>query len=193
MPTRVFHFYQRHRIVNVNLNIIGGGLLAIALSKFPVLWVTAWIGPEHKLINSIVAAIIDGVADVIIYFGLHWIANHWRPIKPDKASGKPKESFWREATLVQFERLALTPAFYVIAIGGMWGLQHLDMPASWAFVLAFSAAIIMTRLAHTAWCLKTGRFEPIPMDEFRFVKAPKVEDALEDEQDPACKAGPPGN
>ncbi len=194
MPKRVFTFYQRHRIVNVNLNIIGGGLLAIALSKFPVLWVTAWIGPEHKFINSIVAAIIDGIADIIIYFGLHWIANRWRPIKPNKDSDKPDESFWREATLVQFERLALTPAFYVIAIGGMWGLQHLDMPASWAFVLAFSAAIIITRLAHTAWCLKTGRFEPIPLDTFPFFRpraaeaVPTDQTATEPEQDPTERA-----
>jgi len=161
MPGRVFRFYQRHRIVNVNLNVIGAGLLAVLLAKWPVALVTAWIGAEYKLVNSIVAAVIDGVADIVIYFALHWLANHWRPVRPKQEHDKPDApgSFWKNATLVQFERLALTPAFYLVAIGGMWGLQHAGMGASWAFVLSFSAAIVLTRVVHTYWGLRTGRFK----------------------------------
>ncbi len=189
MPKRAFTFYQRHRIVNVNLNIIGAGLLAIALSKLPVLWVTSWIGPEHKLINSLVAAIIDGVVDIALYYMLHWVANHWRPVKVASHDHEPDESFWKNATLVQFERIALTPAFYIIAIGGMWGLQHLGMQASWAFVIAFAGAILCTRIVHTMWGLWSGRFEPIPLDEFRFRRSKTPadsahDDACDDDTDP---------
>lgn len=167
MPGRIFRYYQRHRIVNVNLNIIGAGLLAVAVAKWPVHWVSGWIGAEYKLINSIIAALIDGVADILIYFLLHWVANHWRPFKPQHERDHPDTSFWKNASLVQFERLTLTPAFYVIAIGGMWGLQHAGMRASWAFVLSFSVGLIVTRIAHTYWGLRTGRFQPIPMRSAR--------------------------
>lgn len=163
MTRRVFQLYQRHRIINVNLNAAGAGLLAVIISKIPVLWVANWIGPEHKLVISLAAAVIDGIADVLIFFSLHWIANHWRPIAPRHTLDQPDIGFWRGATIVQFERLMFTPAFYIVAIGGMWGLQLAGMSASWAFVVAFSAGIMTTRTIHTIWCLRTGRFKPVPL------------------------------
>lgn len=172
MAPRLFRFYQRHRIINVNLNIIGAGLLAVAIAKFPVLWLSQLIGEQHKLINSFVAAIVDGIVDIGLYFLLHWIANHWGPAKHDRAARAKRDengniieksaSFWREASLVQFERLTLTPIFYICAIGGMWWLQHEGMNASWAFVTAFSVGLVVTRIIHTWWSLRTGRFEPLP-------------------------------
>lgn len=165
MTRRVFQLYQRHRIINVNLNALGAGLLAILISKVPVLWAAQWIGPEHKLTIAIAAAIIDAIADVLIYFLLHWLANHWRPIKPRHTLDQPDTRFWKNATLVQFERIMFTPAFYIIAVGGMWALQHAGMSASWAFVVAFTAGILTTRAIHTAWCLRTGRFKPVPLSD----------------------------
>jgi hypothetical protein len=164
MARSVWRFYQRHRIVNVNLNIIGAGLLAVAISKFPVLWLSALIGSQHKLINSLAAAVVDGIVDIGIYYALHWIANHWRPIRPRDESDAPDNhaAFWKNASLVQFERLTLTPLFYLIAIPGMWALQHAGWSASWAFVASFSVGLVVTRVVHTAWALKTGRFEPLP-------------------------------
>lgn len=179
MPGRYFQFYQRHRIVNVNLNIIGSGLLAVAIAKWPVHHLSEFIGLEHKLINSVVAALIDGAADIAIYFALHWFANHWRPGSSQREEDKPEDhsKFWRNATLVQFERMALTPAFYVVAIGGMWALQHTGMHAGWAFVFAFSSAIVVTRVAHTVWGLRTGRFQPLPIGHLRHGRAKGGESA----------------
>ena len=114
MAPRIFRFYQRHRIVNVNLNIIGAGLLAVAIAKYPVHLLSLTIGEQHKFINSVVAAVVDGIVDIGLYFVLHWIANHWGPIKHErKTKAKLNEngefieksvSFWRDASLVQFER-----------------------------------------------------------------------------------------
>lgn len=172
MPTRLFQFYQRHRIINVNLNIIGAGLLAVAIAKWPVHHLSEWVGLEHKLINSVIAALVDGAVDIAIYFALHWLANHWRPFKPQRAEDEPEDhaKFWKNATLIQFERIALTPAFYVVAIGGMWALQHAGMHAGWAFVAAFSSAIVVTRVAHTVWGLRTGRFQPLPIGTHRHTR-----------------------
>jgi hypothetical protein len=184
MPRRAFRFYQRHRIVNVNLNIVGAGLLAVIIAKWPVHLVTGWVGEEYKFINSVIAAVIDGVVDIGLYFVLHWVANHWRPTRRGDEHDLPEQSasFWREASLVQFERLTLTPAFYVIAIGGMWGLQHAGMRASWAFVLSFSAGLVVTRIVHTWWGLRTGRFERIPL---RTGPAPMPEEASGTDSDAA--------
>ncbi|MCA9272046.1 MAG: hypothetical protein KDA31_03260 [Phycisphaerales bacterium] len=185
MAPRIFRFYQRHRIVNVNLNIVGAGLLAVAIAKYPVHLLSLWIGPEYKFINSVVAAVVDGFVDIALYFVLHWVANHWGPIQRERnANAKRNDdgelieksaSFWREASLVQFERLTLTPVFYLFAIGGMWGLQHAGMRASWAFVLSFSAGLVVTRVMHTWWALRTGRFEPLPIFNGK-AKAAKAKD-----------------
>lgn len=182
MPSRLFELYQRKRIININVNVIVAGLLAILIAKYPVLLVTEAIGREHKLINSLVAALIDAVADGVIYFLLHWVANHWKP-NPTKEHG-PSRSFWRDASLVQVERLILTPPFYVVAVGGMYALQHADFTPSWSFVISFSAAIVMTRVIHTIWGLKTGRFKdfaPVPGnhpdEDLVIEKAPPAEDA----------------
>lgn len=158
MPRRLFHIYQRNRLVNINFNVIASGLMAIAIAKYPVARLGAWIGPEHKLLITVGAAAIDMFVDVSLYYGLHWIANHWRPSgKLPKAKSR-HGSFFKDATLIQFERAILSPLYYVVAGGLMYVLQHKGIKPSWAFVWAFSSGIFVTRLAHTLWGLQTGRF-----------------------------------
>ncbi len=160
MHDRLFRLYQQHRIININLNVIGAGFLAIALAKWPVHAFSVWVGEQHKLLISVAAALIDGLADIAIYFVLHWVANHWRPLTAQKPGDDDTHpDFWRDASVVQFQRLALTPLFYLVSIGGMYGLQHWGMRASWAFVVAFATAIVLTRIIHTWWGLRTGTFK----------------------------------
>lgn len=164
MPDRLFRLYQQHRIVNINLNVIGAGLIAIAIAKWPVHLVAEWIGAERHLLIALAAAAIDGVVDIGLYFLLHWIANRWRPL-PARSGDRPRRpDFWRDASVVQFQRLALTPLFYVASVGGMFALQHAGMGASWAFVVAFSAAILLTRIVHTWWGLRVGTFRSPPAE-----------------------------
>ncbi len=164
MPRRAFKFYQRKRVVNINVNVFVAGLLSIALAKYPVMLVSAMIGHEHKFIISIAAYVIDTTIDVVLYFGLHWIANHWRPLKPRTPEDEcdlcaDKGSFWKTATFIQAERYLLSPIFYLVAMGGMWLLRHnTDLAVKWAFVISFTAAILTTRVIHTMWGLRTGRF-----------------------------------
>jgi hypothetical protein len=162
MPQRAFKFYQRNRVVNINLNILAAGFLAIALAKFPVMFVGNWIGTEHKLMIAAAAYLIDTVIDVCVYYLLHWVANHWNPNGHlPKNKDRPKSrKFVHDATRIQAERMALVPIFIAIGPGGMWaldrfaGLQH-----SWAFVIAFATAIITTRILHTIWGYRLGTFK----------------------------------
>lgn len=180
MPTftgRVFRLYQRKRIINIHVNAVLAGLLAIALAKMPVLWVSAWVGKEHLLLNSLIAYGIDSVFDIAVYFGLHWVANHWLPTKPKSEADQrhheaPKPHFLSDVFKVQAERMVLVPVFAGVGIGGMWALQHFfQWQTSWAFVAAFVAAIFTTRVLHTLLGLYTGTFidhhkrvigEPVP-------------------------------
>lgn len=166
MPRRAFHLYQRKRVVNINVNVFVAGLFSIAVAKYPVVVISGIIGHEHKLWISIVAYFIDTVIDIFIYFGLHWIANHWRPLKETHIVDKltmPTESrtrnFLVDVGKVQAERFALVPIFAIIAISGMWALQHYgSIKPNWAFVIAFIIAMMITRVIHTFWGYRSGTF-----------------------------------
>ena len=177
MPKRAFHFYQRKRVVNINVNVFLAGIFSIALAKYPVLILSELIGHEHKLAISVMAYIIDTVIDVCLYFGLHWIGNHWNPLKETHIVDKlttPADSrtknFLVDVGKVQAERIALVPLFAAIAISGMWALQHYaEIKPNWAFVIAFVVAMIITRILHTIWGLRSGTFcdeRPTPPAQF---------------------------
>ena len=154
MPTSFFRFYQRHKILNINVNIVAAGLLAILAAKWPVKWVSELFGEAHKVYIVVAAAIIDGIADVLIYYVLHWVANHWRPLKAShkRDTADDHRKFFRNATLVQFERMALTPVYYGVAMGLMYYLaEHRGYSDHWAFVCGFATGIVVTRILHTSY------------------------------------------
>lgn len=164
MLETAFRTYQKRKIININVNVTVAGLLAIAVAKLPVHWVSEWLGPDRRWLIVIAAALIDGIADVIIYYALHWIANHWRPLRKggSKVKGGMGE-FFKHASLVQFERYMLSPVFYIVAMGLMYVLgEYTTMRDSWAFVVGFTTAILTTRVLHTMIGLRTGTFKDGP-------------------------------
>lgn len=168
MPKRAFKLYQRKRIVNINVNILVAGLISIALTKFPIHWISIWIGEDKKFLISVIAYILDTIMDVFVYYALHWFANHWNPRghHPEIDQRSKYKKFAKEATRVQAERAALVPVFMLVAMGGMWALQKYgDIRASWAFVFAFIAAMLVTRVIHTIWGYRTGTFDDNPVPQ----------------------------
>lgn len=96
MPSRILRFYRRNRVVNINVNIIVAGLAAIALAKGPIYLAAPHVkkfAAEHGLRESIsqtvVAAGIDVAFDIVIYFALHWWANHFRKEPAGTATPPP--------------------------------------------------------------------------------------------------------
>ena len=168
MPGRLFRLYQRKRIININVNAVVAGLLAIALAMYPVRWIGDLFEKDQAFLKSLGAYGIDSIFDVAVYFALHWVANHWNPLKPksqqdirhQKAS---KPNYLRDVATVQAERLALVPVFAAVSIGGMWALQRF---VGWdsggmlklAFVMSFITGIVTTRILHTFLGLWTGTF-----------------------------------
>ena len=58
------------------------GLAAVLIAKWPVKFMADWIGEERKFTIALAAYVIDMVVDFMVYFSLHWLANHWKPGKP---------------------------------------------------------------------------------------------------------------
>jgi len=149
------------RIVNVNVNIVLAGVLALPPTLLAV-WIAHRMGVEQGWRISLITFLTDIVADVLVYFALHWLANHWpvlAVIRREDAEGppKPRLSFFRDATLVQVERAALSPLLYLLLLGTQYVLTHEGMHPVPATAIAFALGIGTTRVIHTVWMYKQER------------------------------------
>lgn len=145
------------RVINVNVNIVIAGIMALGITVVVMSLLTR-MGLENKYAITGLTFLVDLVADVLVYYGLHWFANHM-PI------GLPKRitpayanlSFLRDATLVQFERAILSPVLYTIALG----LQHTLLQMGWgveaATAIGFGVGIASARSLHTMWMVRQER------------------------------------
>lgn len=169
-------WYAR-RIVNVNVNIIAAGLLALV----PVLAcvrLTEWflatpaaqdrpiLHTHHKLIITGVTFLSDVIFDVVIYYFLHWLANHtpWlnkhrhEQIEAVADAAVESSPFFRDATRVQIQRAVLSPLLYLLWLGTQFYLMKFhDMSAVWSTVAGFCVGVSVARALHTYWMIKEER------------------------------------
>lgn len=152
----IFRLYQR-RIVNVNVNIIIAGVLAMLLTIIPV-HLTRYLDIHAKWAITTITIVADAVFDVIIYYVLHWLANHLPKRKHAEGNwGVLDLSFIRDASLVQFERALLVPLFYASAFGLQYFLMHDGVGREWATVIGLMSGLLLTRTIHTLWMLRQER------------------------------------
>jgi len=166
MVRRIGHYYSR-RIVNVNVNIVLAGLLAL-IPTVGVVHLTRYMGfaegePElltHRAKISIAAITFaaDVVFDVSIYYALHWLANHrprrWRK---EGAEASPARPFLRDATTVQVQRMVISPLLYTLWLGGQYSLMKLGIGRELATVIGFVVGMTVARTVHTLWMLRSER------------------------------------
>jgi hypothetical protein len=175
-------WYSR-RIVNVNVNIVAAGVLALGpvlLAVRGVEWALAHgytvpLQVSHKLLISLTTFVVDLVADLSIYYLLHWLANYaGRSKQIRKLSGGDEHKieqfsaaasniadaavestpFIRDATKVQLQRLVLSPLLYGIWLGTQFVLMAFaKLPAVTATAIGFAAGVLTTRVLHTFWML----------------------------------------
>lgn len=157
------------RIVNINVNICVASLAAITLTAIP-LYLSRYFGVthEHKITILIITLVSDWIIDLVIAVGLHWLANHWpqrwkrtRNLvdKADRVidAAPPPISFVKDATIIQLQRLCLSPLFYIIALYTQWLLMHEGLGREISAFLGFLLAVIVTRVLHTIWLLRSER------------------------------------
>lgn len=166
------------RIVNVNVNIMLAGATALGITVGVMHAaetsglldsIVRAVGERHvqaggyefhfeKFVIGALTFVVDLVADVVVYYGLHWIANHM-----PRARAKPRPrayanlSFMRDATLVQFERALLSPVLYVAALGLQSTLLHRGHGVAFATAVGFAVGIVLSRTLHTLWMLRAER------------------------------------
>ena len=146
VPMSLLARLYARRIVNVNVNIIAAGALALIPLTLTVHVATQYLGLTSKLGIAILSFVADLVYDVVIYYALHWLANRSRT-----------PSFFRDASLVQFERALLSPILYAVAIGLQQVLLDEGHAPASATAIGFAAGIAISRVLHTSWMLWKGR------------------------------------
>lgn len=159
----------RKRIVNVNVNILLAGLLAIGVLYAVMHFIHALGIDKHvagklstdvKYVNMVASFLIDLVADLAVYYVLHWFANH-APRKFGRDLINPEYSdltFLQDATKVQLERMVLSPVLYGIAMGLQYYLskEHIADPPA-AAAIGFFVGVSTARVLHTMWMLYDDR------------------------------------
>ncbi|MFN7021531.1 MAG: hypothetical protein ACK4WH_09420 [Phycisphaerales bacterium] len=173
MFRRLGSFYAR-RIVNVNVNIVLAGLLALIPTLGVVHLVERMLAsgfhPNDALRISD-QAMITGVTffadvffDVTIYYALHWLANHSRKRQRAERLGTIADAaaenvpFFRDATKIQIQRIVLSPILYIIFLGGQFTLMTvLKVRPVYATVIGFCGAVLVVRTLHTFWMLGEAR------------------------------------
>jgi hypothetical protein len=152
LKARLLRIYRR-RIVNVNINIVLAGLLALVPTTIAARLAERQFGEGSYLAITAVTFVADAVSDVAVYYVLHWIANHMPGAKAGDSGSVAYGhlSYIKDATLVQFERmcLALASQYSLMRFGGV--------PSTWATIVGFVAAIATTRVIHTFWMLRAER------------------------------------
>ncbi len=167
------------RIVNVNVNIVLSGLLAL-IPTLAAVHFSRYLGvnDHDKIAISVVTFLADMVSDVVIYYTLHWLANH-SPVATRRALQRAEMlvktqamvsterqlarsvvhpvSFLKDATIVQLERTCLSPILYGALLGTQQYLLRIDMDRVWATAIAFCVGIAITRCLHTLWMLRQDR------------------------------------
>lgn len=165
------------RIVNINVNILLAGTLAMGLTLIPVYFSRRFT--DHKPTIMAVTFVSDIIFDVIIYYALHWLANHLPRRKREPGVAIADLSFLKDASLVQFERALLAPVYYGLAMTTQYLLLHPhesgpvaafirfftgqppEVPAVFSREGATAAALLVgilsTRFLHTFWMIRQER------------------------------------
>lgn len=175
MWQRIGAWYSR-RVINVNVNVIAAGLLAL----IPVLGcvhLTEWalskgivdgdrLHVSDKFIIGAVTFFADIIFDVAIYYILHWLANHtpWlkrtRQAQIEAVADAAVESvpFFKDATKVQLQRAVLSPLLYFLWLGTQQSLLHFtDIRTTAATTIGFLVGVGAARSLHTIWMLREER------------------------------------
>lgn len=161
--------WYSHRVVNVNVNIVAAAVLALLPTLIAVHATELWLANPHpdefsrrlasrdKLVISAVTFVVDVVSDFFIYYALHFVANHL----PKRLKYHPHDPqhthvpFLKDATLVQFQRMVLSPLLYLIWLGSQQVLMHVfDLTSVWATGIGCVIAVLTIRCIHTWWMIK---------------------------------------
>lgn len=154
----VAHWYAR-RIVNVNVNIIAAGLLALIPVSICVHFIHSTRFIENGKAIAAITFVLDIVFDFTIYFFLHYLANHgpFRKLVSHNPAYRGM-SFLHDAGLIQMQRAILSPMLYIIWLVVQNQLiEQTSIGAGWATAIGGVIGIGTSRVLHTLWMMLEER------------------------------------
>jgi hypothetical protein len=154
----VAHWYAR-RIVNVNVNIIAAGVLALIPVSLCVHFIHSTKFIENGKAIAAITFVLDIVFDFTIYFFLHYLANHgpFRKLVTKNPAYRGM-SFLHDAGLVQMQRAILSPMLYIIwLVVQHYLIDQTSIGAGWATAIGGVIGIGTSRVLHTFWMMLEER------------------------------------
>ncbi len=139
----------KKRIININFNIFLASAVATLLAAYPVMVVSRM---NHSIAFILLSAFfIDALIDGLLFWGLHWYANY---------RNSQLQLFFRDYGLLQGHRVFLAFLFFILATSTDYSLMVLfGFERAASFIFSYLTALIITRIVHTIYGLKTGLFE----------------------------------
>ncbi|MGH7243714.1 MAG: hypothetical protein ACREJD_09885 [Phycisphaerales bacterium] len=150
----VAHWYAR-RIVNVNVNIVAAGFLALIPVSLSVHFIHSTKFIENGTAIAAITFFLDIIFDFSIYFCLHYLANHgpFRKLVSHNPAYRGM-SFLHDAGLVQMQRAILSPMLYIIWLTVQhYLIDETPVGAGWATAIGGVIGIGTSRVLHTIWML----------------------------------------
>ncbi len=143
--------YYNSRLLHINGNIVFAGLLSTLVVARFIDMLTSWTNTISYIV--VLTAVIDAVLDVGIFSWFHRLST-------TRATKRHKQRhFVTDVATIQFQRVILSPLYYVLAVTFQGMLLTQGMARAGSVVVAYIGALLLTRIVHTIWGLKTGLFK----------------------------------
>jgi len=139
--------YSSSRLVNINVNIIIASVLSIFISSFPVYFLK--MITEEMVLIALFSFLIDSIIDISVFAFLHFLVN----LKHSKFLVA------MDFALIQGHRFVLAILYFFVAVGMHLLLMYLGVDNVFSFIASYFFALVVTRVTHTIYGLRTGLFE----------------------------------
>jgi len=144
--------YDRNRLWHINGNIIISGILSAmivsAIIHASEIWEVGNIG--HVVLFTFA---LDTLIDPAIFFLLHYRSSK-QGLKEFRYN-----FFIKDAIRIQGHRIILTGLYYLIALSLQFTLLLEGVRSGKSVIYSYVTALLITRIIHTFYGLKTGLFE----------------------------------
>ena len=147
-------YYKRKRIVNINANIVIASVLGTILAAYPV-YLTRFL-TNNEIAIVLLSFVFDAIIDFVFFATLH-LAVH----KAHVSRFKPSKIIVKDLLKIQIQRGILSVLYLVVAVGGHFVLLMAGVERTVGFLVAYLAALVITRSVHTVYGNRTGLFKEI--------------------------------
>lgn len=145
--------YINSRIVHINVNIVLAGFFSMLIAA-PIIHLTTLYFHGDRTI-ALFSFLVDALLDFSAFSILHTFVSK-------KASPNHKlkrRHLFKDIAEIQGHRIVLSVVFAILAVGGHLFLMSKGLERTHAFFISYGIAIILVRIIHTWYGIKSGLFD----------------------------------